>query len=150
MLHVIGPLIYEEGANMKYSLIEVQHYTSLNLWVDSHTFRDFSLLRWIIIQNKSVDHHKRFFIATHLWKMNHINLLTTILVKENCYEQNNKCFSCQLFSQILRRHLEIWVRGGECLSNAHWLSFWRPVTLFWLSETSVQYLLCAPGFCTIF
>jgi hypothetical protein len=27
--------------------------------------------------------------------------------------------------------------GGECLSLAHWLSFWRPVTLFWLSSTSV-------------
>jgi hypothetical protein len=55
----------------------------------------FSLLRWIIVPYKSVDNFQRFLIPTHLWKTNYINMLITTLVKKNCYEQNNKCFSCR-------------------------------------------------------
>jgi hypothetical protein len=52
---------------------------------------------------KSVDNLQRFLIPTHLSRTNYINMLITTLVKENCYEQNNKCFSCRLFSSLRGR-----------------------------------------------
>ena len=84
--------------------------------------------------------------------MTYIKTLITTLAKENCYEQNNKSFLCQLFTETPGRHLEIWVRGGECLWLGHWLSFfgWLPSWLHFFGRVPPLYVSTLwPNFATL-
>ena len=57
--------------------------------------------------------------------MNYINVLMTTLVTTNLLWEKYQLFFGQLFSELLGRHVENFRGGGDCLSNAHLLSFWQ-------------------------